>query len=81
MSELVAADHPEKKEQVLAFLQEHPIADLLHGDRYEQAKDMSNWKISFIFDDTRLNRTILGYGHTKLTNPYLKMIYSNLTEI
>ena len=81
MRELVAADDPKNKACVLAFLQEHPIMELLHGDRDEQACDVNRWKIRFIFDDVRLNRTISGYGCTELTAPYLFEMCRHLPEI
>ena len=81
MQELVAAEHPEKKEQILAFLREHPITELLHGDRYEQACDTDRWKIRFIFDDPDLNRTIEGYGHTELTAPYLRALRNHSSQM
>lgn len=81
MRELIAADHPEKKERVLAFLREHPITELLQGDRYMQAGDVDRWKIRFIFDDPGLNRTIEGYGRTELTDPYLSEMCGCLPRI
>lgn len=69
--ELIATEHPEKKAKILEFLKEHPIEELLHGQRHANAHDVNRWEFRFIFEDTRLNRTISGYGHTELTAPYL----------
>ena len=42
---------------------------------------MNSWKIRFIFDDPRLNRTIAGYGRTRLTSSYLSTMCGHLPEI
>ena len=81
MRELVASQHPEKKAQVLAFLQEHPITELLNGERDDGSHDSNRWKIRFIFEESYLNRTICGYGRTELTAPYLFQMCKQLPEI
>lgn len=79
--ELIAAECPELKERVLNFLQEHPVENLLYGERYADGHDMSHWELKFIFEDSRLNRCIAGYGITESTAPYRHGIFCHIPEI
>ena len=69
--QLISSEKPKCKEQVLAFLKNHPIENLLHGDINSSGFDMDHWEIRFIFEDRNLNRRICGYGTTKTSAPYL----------
>jgi len=69
--QLLSSENPECKEQVLSFLKDHPIENLLHGDINCNGFDMDQWEIRFIFEDRNLNRRICGYGTTKTSVPYL----------
>ena len=79
--ELIAAEHPEKKEQILEFLKEHPIEELLRAERYENAHDANRWELRFIFEDAYLNCAISGYGHTEAAAPYLSEICRQIPPI
>lgn len=69
--QVVAEDDPIRKEQILTFLKEHPIENLLNGNLYSDDYDLDHWELRFIFDDKRLNRCIHGYGDTESSAPYL----------
>ena len=79
--ELIAAEHPEKKAQILEFLKEHPIEELLRAERFEAAHDVDRWELRFIFEDEHLNCTISGYGHTEAAAPYLSEICRHIPPI
>lgn len=79
--ELIAAEHPEKKAQILEFLKEHPIEELLRAERYENAHDANRWELRFIFEDAHLNCAISGYGHTEAAAPYLSGICRQIPPI
>ena len=69
--QLISSENPKCKEQVLSFLKNHPIENLLHGDINSSGFVMDHWEIRFIFEDRNLNRRICGYGVTELSAPYL----------
>ena len=69
--QLISNENPKCKEQILSFLKEHPIDNLLHGDINSNGCDMDHWEIRFIFEDRNLNRCICGYGITETSAPYL----------
>lgn len=82
LRELSFFDMPEKKEEVMAFFQEHPIEKLLNADLHcKNARDLNDWYIRFIFPNPDLNRQIKGYGYTELTEPYLFTLVRMLPEI
>ncbi len=73
LNELIASEHLEYKEQLLAFIKEHPIENLLYGNLHnDDVLDDSHWRFRFIFDDSNLNRTICGYGITEDSCPFLR---------
>lgn len=74
--QLISSEKPKCKEQVLSFLKDHPIENLLHGDINSSGFDMDHWEIRFIFEDHNLNRRIYGYGVTELSAPYLHTLVS-----
>ena len=76
--QLIASESPERKEQLLSFLKEHPIENLLHGDIIGDGCDFDDWNIRFIFEDRNLNRCIRGYGITETSAPYLSIIRATL---
>lgn len=69
--QLISSENPKCKEQVLSFLKNHPIENLLRGDINSSGFDMDHWEIRFVFEDRNLNRRICGYGVTELSAPYL----------
>lgn len=77
---LIASKAPEIKEQILSFVEHYPIINLLQGDRYSDGYDLDHWEITFIFEDSRLNRCISGYGTTDCTCPYLIEMVNYLPE-
>lgn len=74
--QLISSENPKCKEQILSFLKDHPIENLLHGDINSSGFDMDHWEIRFIFEDCNLNRRICGYGVTELSAPYLHTLVS-----
>ena len=78
--QLIASEKPERKEQVLSFLKDHPIENLLHGDIIGTGCDMNHWEIRFIFEDRNLNRRICGYGITETSAPYVLDLISILRK-
>lgn len=78
--QLIAGENPERKGQVLSFLKDHPIENLLHGDIIGSGCDMNHWEIRFIFEDRNLNKRICGYGITETSAPYVLDLISILRK-
>ena len=78
---LVVSEHPEQKERILSFVERYPICDLLQGERNSEGCDLNHWQITFLFEDSRLNRRIFGYGITECTRPYLQEMIFYLPEV
>ena len=78
---LVVSEHPEQKERILSFVERYPICDLLQGERNSEGCDLNHWQITFLFEDSRLNRRIFGYGTTECTRPYLQEMIFYLPEV
>ncbi len=79
--ELVVSEHPELKDQILSFAQRYPIINLLQGDRNNDGFDLDHWELTFLFDDSRFNRRICGYGVTESTKPYLNEMIFFIPEV
>lgn len=72
--QVIVDNAPRKKEQILSFLKEHPIENLLSGNLCSrEGQDLDEWELRFVFADQRLNRRIRGYGITEITEPYLRL--------
>lgn len=78
--QLISSEKPECKEQVLSFLKDHPIENLLYGDINSSSCDMDHWEMRFIFEDRNLNRRICGYGVTESSAPYLHTLVSIIRD-
>ena len=79
--ELVAQREPEKKAQLLTFLESNPLKQLLEADRIGSGFDLDRWELRFLFEDKRLNRAITGYGRTEAAAPYLQQLVAFLPRI
>jgi hypothetical protein len=79
--ELVADGHSQQKAQVLAFWQTHPLRQLLDAQRIGDGFDMDRWELRILFGDTRLNRSITGYGHTEVATPYVQALLPLLPRL
>ncbi len=78
---LVVSEHPELKERILSFVERYPIRDLLQGERNSDGCDLNHWQITFLFEDSGVNRRISGYGTTECTRPYLQEMIFYLPEM
>lgn len=71
-NQVITVDDPIRKDQILTFLKEHPIENLLNGNLNGDGFDRDHWELRFIFSDKNLNRCIRGYGVTEISAPYLR---------
>ena len=83
--QVIIEDDLARKEQIVTFLKEHPIENLLNGNLNSDGFDLDHWELHFIFADKSLNRCIRGYGVTEISAPYLRgllpLIRNNKDEL
>lgn len=61
----------ENKEWLVSFLNKYPIDKLIKENRICEIHDLDHWEISFVFENSSLNRSIRGYGITENSSPYM----------